>query len=392
MSLVRLRPVQVLPAAAVLAALAVVAPVATPEPPTAASVEPEAGAAAPRPAPQGLPEETRPLRILVVGDSISHGQTGSATWRYWLWRESLRQGRDIQMVGPDPWPARGRTYEHLDHGFTEQWRHGAIAGSGYERHIKRIPRLIREHRPHVILAELGFNDLQVRETTSARRTARLAMTFTRRVLAAGPRVHLVLSEIPSTSRRVRWWPGFARDKNALAARADRRVDAALARLGSPRVTRTDVRTDPRRPWRPARFTYDGSHPNSTGETVLAEHFADALHEIGQLPLRPRVFHREAWEPRPRFNALQRRPGAVTLWWGKDARRIYADTYTALVRVGRTVRRFTPRPNGAIVVELPRGRYAVRMVARRGSMVSRPGPKRWVRIGGAARAGDGSSAR
>ncbi len=381
----RCRPARLLSAAVTLAALGVLMPALAPDAPAMASADPEPGAqtgtAADRPTAPDLPEHERPLRIMVVGDSISHGQTGSATWRYWLWRESLRQGRDIRLVGPDPWPNRGRTYEHLDHGFERQWRHAAVAGSGYARHIDRITDLVHSYDPDVVLTELGFNDLSARRPASARHTARLALRYTRTVLAADPDVHLVLSQIPSTSRRMKGWPGFARRKNALTAEADRRTDAKLARLASPRVTRTDLRTDRRRPWRPARYTYDGSHPNSVGETVLAQHFADALHEIGVLPAKPRVFRREAWEPQPRFNAAQRSPGAVTLWWGKDARRIYADTYVAWVRVGSRVRRFAPRPNGAIRIELPRGRYVVRMVARRGSMTSRPGPAQWVRIPG-----------
>ncbi len=362
MRIVRRRPVRALVGVVALASLSLALPVAS-------GGVPGSRAAA----------EPPPLRVLVVGDSISQGQTGSATWRYWLWRETVRQGARVELVGPRRWPKHGRTYEHLDDGFGEQTWHAAVAGSRYQRHIDSIAGTIDAYDPDVVLTELGFNDLRVRDRSSARRTAIQAHAYTRAALAADPDLRVVLGEIPSTSRRVGWFRGFAATKNAMAADADARIDRKLARLGSPRVSRADLRSDPRKPWRPRQHTYDGSHPNSTGETLLAEHFADALHDLGHLPRAPQVFHREPWQPRPRFNAKQDRRGAVALWWGKDARRIHADTYVARVLVRGRTRRFTPRRSGAIVVDLPPGRYRVRMVARRGTMTSRPGPVRWVGI-------------
>ena len=360
------RPVRPLAAAVALAAVAVLAPVAGLRAPLAT---PAAASTGP----------DRPTRILVVGDSITAGQTGSATWRYWLWRETLRQGVAVRMVGPNQWLAYGRHYEHLDHGFAQQKRHGSFPGSGYEKHTELITRRIRRFEPDVVLAQIGYNDIEWNEPASAARTARLAMRFTRRVLAADPRVRLVLGEVPSSSRRIRGKPGFAEKRNTLAAETDRRIGRALARLDSPRVYRTNLRTHPKRGWRPRKHTFDGVHANSTGETLMAEHFATALYRMRVLPHWPRVWHREPWEPRPRLNRVETRRGSAVLRWGKDARWNHAERYVARVRVGGRVRRFQPRRSGQTVLTLPRGRYAVRMVAKRGTMTSRPGPRQWVAI-------------
>src|SRR4051794_32428419 len=41
-----------------------------------------------------------PLRILVVGDSMTQGSSGDWTWRYRLWRHLTDAGLAIDFVGP----------------------------------------------------------------------------------------------------------------------------------------------------------------------------------------------------------------------------------------------------------------------------------------------------
>ncbi|KAK0124754.1 hypothetical protein ONS96_008636 [Cadophora gregata f. sp. sojae] len=40
------------------------------------------------------------LRVMVVGDSMTHGQQGDYTWRYRIWQFFRNNGIDVQFVGP----------------------------------------------------------------------------------------------------------------------------------------------------------------------------------------------------------------------------------------------------------------------------------------------------
>ena len=41
-----------------------------------------------------------PVRILIVGDSITQGSAGDWTWRYRLWQHLTEHGVSVDFVGP----------------------------------------------------------------------------------------------------------------------------------------------------------------------------------------------------------------------------------------------------------------------------------------------------
>src|ERR1051325_8984064 len=49
-----------------------------------------------------MPQQQRQqaIKVMVVGDSISHGRQGDRTWRYRLWEWFRQQNVSIQFVGP----------------------------------------------------------------------------------------------------------------------------------------------------------------------------------------------------------------------------------------------------------------------------------------------------
>ncbi len=341
-------------------------------------------ALAPHPAtaPAAASPAPAPVRILVVGDSITTGMTGSATYRYWVYREFLRQGVPVQFVGNRTELAFGTYYEHRNLGFAQQTHHGAKQSTGFAWHNERIANQIRKHDADVVLAQIGFNNSnEVENPKASRNVADMAMTFTHLVLGADPDVRLVLGELPNTDRHPRKRPGFAAKKNRVLVEADRLINERVAALGSPRVFRNHLRSHPQYPYDSRIHTYDGSHANSTGETVMAQHFAEALHEMGVLPQMPKVMHKEPWQPRPRFTWAQPKPRGVSLHWYKDRQRVRAKRYHARVWYRGGFRTFWPRPTrkDPILMRLPPGRYAVRMIAHHGTMTSKPGPRRWVRV-------------
>src|SRR5690349_14095584 len=57
------------------------------------------GASAPAGAEETDPP-AHPLRVMIVGDSITQARNGEASYRYYLWQELRRQGVDVDFVGP----------------------------------------------------------------------------------------------------------------------------------------------------------------------------------------------------------------------------------------------------------------------------------------------------
>src|SRR4051794_28711463 len=41
-----------------------------------------------------------PVRVLIYGDSITHGSSGDWTWRYRLWQHLSDVGANVDFVGP----------------------------------------------------------------------------------------------------------------------------------------------------------------------------------------------------------------------------------------------------------------------------------------------------
>lgn len=137
-----------------------------------------------------------PLKIMIVGDSISHGREGDYTWRYRIWEWLQRSannnlfGREIHFVGPyqgtypaeKPSPPRppplqsdhyhaletsGSGYAHdIDPVFLHPIYSSHASANG--RQVKQaksfIAEQVRVHRPDICLVQLGFNDLGWRVT------------------------------------------------------------------------------------------------------------------------------------------------------------------------------------------------------------------------------------
>lgn len=321
------------------------------------------------------------LRVMFVGDSITQGRQGDATYRYFVWREFVRQQVPVTFVGPTKELAKTRgtpsNYLRTDLGFETQ--HAAKGSSRFPSHIARIDSLVQAHRPDVIALMLGYNDAGKTDgRTIAINTARyLELTW-----RADPDIQFVLGEITSAYR-------FKRSKAARRNRETARANALVREWygDDPRVSIASNVTDARRPWNPAQHSYDGVHPNMEGQSLLGFHFAQAFRAGGDLHAAPATPTSPKWKVRPRIESVgvasHRSSGrrTVALRWPTQARRIYVKGFRLVIR----------RPNGALVVvrnsarakqarvSLQPGRYRARLVAWRGPMVSPPGPTKSFRV-------------
>jgi hypothetical protein len=215
------------------------------------------------------------MRYLFVGDSMTVGSAGDYTWRYRMWQHLCGLGEPFSVVGPrvtlyDKANDAPVSTDYADPRFPQPARrHLAGWGEGWLHMAPLIGEVVRDHRPDVLLISLGLIDLGF--YTTAEQTAVNVERFIAEARSAEPRLRMVLLPvIPNT--RAELDPGFAGE----CADLNERMAKAVADLDSPvspllmasRPADYDIHLD----------TYDGTHPNPSGEHKIAGAFADAMHQ------------------------------------------------------------------------------------------------------------------
>lgn len=254
------------------------------------------------PGPAGAAVPPRPVRILLLGDSVTQGSAGDWTWRYRLWQHFERAGVAVNLVGPrdDLWndvTKRHGSGAYVDPGFDSD--HAARWGMTIEAPDVPVGDLVVQFRPDVVVVMLGINDLFVDPPESvAGRTTELVAE----VREAAPATSLVLAEATQT------WFTTAPAFNELLAEVASTADQPGSRVVVAR-TAADYDKD--------ADTWDNSHPNARGEVKIAAAVADALSEIGVGPPADRPLPAVQVGPRTgaRLRAAARVRGARLTWRG-----------------------------------------------------------------------------
>ncbi|WP_329442262.1 GDSL-type esterase/lipase family protein [Streptomyces canus] len=217
------------------------------------------------------------LRFMPVGDSMTIGSAGEHTWRYRMWHH-LRDtyGGPFAIVGPretlyDKAADAPTSYEYADPDFPRA--HLAGWGEGWLHMAPLIGEAVRAHRANVLLVSLGLIDLGF--YTNAEQTAENVRAFVAEARRADPRIRMaVLPVIPNV--RAESDPPFATE----VTRFNELLAKAIADLDEPRSPLLPV--SPPASYDINHDTYDGTHPNASGEHKIAAAFAAAMHQAWDL--------------------------------------------------------------------------------------------------------------
>lgn len=242
-----------------------------------------------------------PVRIMLIGDSVTQGSAGDWTWRYRLWRHFARAGVPVDFVGPrqDLWDNitdQPGSLDYVDPDFDQDH----AARWGMQALVPDIPadRLVEDYRPDVVVEMLGVNDLLYGASpeTVAARTADLVDE----VHGVDPEVDVVLAEATQT-----WFAGVA-DFNDLLGDVAAAADPSAGQVVVARTASGyDLDAD----------TWDTSHPNAQGEVKIAAAVADSLSELGVGPPATRPLPDPPVGPRTGAEvAAVAGDGFVTLTW------------------------------------------------------------------------------
>jgi hypothetical protein len=212
-----------------------------------------------------------------VGDSMTIGSAGEHTWRYRMW-EHLREtyAGPFALVGPretlyDKATDAPTSYEYADPDFPRA--HLAGWGEGWMHMAPLIGEAVRTSRADVLLVSLGLIDLGF--YTNAEQTAENVSRFVAEARAANSRIRVAVLPVIPNVRAADDAP-FATQVtrfNELLAKtvADLDEPRSPLLLASPPPS-YDIHLD----------TYDGTHPNASGEHKIAAAFADAMHQAWDL--------------------------------------------------------------------------------------------------------------
>lgn len=221
--------------------------------------------------------DERMLRFMPVGDSQTIGSAGEHTWRYRMWQHlRATYGGPFRIVGPretlyDKATESPDSYEYAEPDFPQA--HLAGWGEGWIHMVPLIRDAVRVHRADVLLVSLGLIDLGF--YTNAEQTAENVRAFVAEARAANPRIRMaVLPVIPNV--RAQSDAPFA----AAVASFNDFLAKAVADLDEPRSPLLlvspplgyDIHLD----------TYDGTHPNESGEHRITEAFAEAMYQAWDL--------------------------------------------------------------------------------------------------------------
>lgn len=322
-----------------------------------------------------------PVKIMVVGDSISHGSRGDATWRYFADKELTRQGVKHEFVGPHAGPAVSKsvtTYSASDYLWPFQGRHAALGGSRYDDHLSVIESRMLTYTPDVVVVGLGWNDISAGE--SAERVRDEAVLLVQKIRSVNPKVRLVIGEItPRAKNNVR---------HERTLKANRLIRSAFALDSSVSFNETTSTTGMK--WNPKRHTWDNTHPNLYGQALLGYRYNQALHIAGVLPSKPAPFKAPGkWKVRGGVKASKI---AVAAAKSGTRLKVTVPDYSGRVRYSRVrvavvntstrtkvVRTVRARAATTIALPVSSGQNLVRVTLQRGSTKFAPGPLQKQRV-------------
>ncbi|MEM9091613.1 MAG: carbohydrate-binding protein [Cyanobacteria bacterium P01_F01_bin.53] len=209
-----------------------------------------------------------PIKIVTLGDSITHAARGYNSYRRNLWNRLAKDGYIVDFVGSQNQTYHGTRFpdskfDH-DHEGHSGWRIDEINKGRRDRPAEgSLPKWLKTYTPDIALVHLGSNDV-FQNQSAASSAAELKQTI--QILRNdNPNIAIFLAQlIPAEVAKLN--QGI-KQLNALIPR----VVADTNRKNSPVIL-----VDQHKGVDAAKSTYDRIHPNKKGEAEMARRWFAAL--------------------------------------------------------------------------------------------------------------------
>ena len=211
------------------------------------------------------PALVHPLKVMAVGDSITHGVRGQTSYRLPLNTLLTQAGCGYQFVG-----SQASNYQHNGFNSPHESYTGHTADqflTGHTDHAGAnagITQSMQSFDPNVVLLHIGTNDMRLGQSIDT------TLSEIDQIIAA---IHQHNpSAIVFVANVIPWYLAAQPQVQALGDR----IEAYVAQLANSQVRLVDVRTG----YTPAMMISDQAHPNATGDTHIANAFFNAYNSAG----------------------------------------------------------------------------------------------------------------
>ncbi len=199
------------------------------------------------------------LRIMPLGDSITQADRNHNSYRRSLWIKLRQAGYAVDFVGSTRSNYLGNAPQSdFDQDHEGHW------GWQVDQVLARIDGWTRNAKPDIVLLHLGTNDLLrgQRDDEIINKLRQLIEALRRQ----NPRSTILLAQlIPSVGAEVQ-----TQRFNQRIAELARSMNASTSPI---------ILVDQYTGFNATQDTYDGLHPNASGEEKMADHWFDALQKV-----------------------------------------------------------------------------------------------------------------
>ena len=224
---------------------------------------------------------TEPLRILPLGNSITQSDAGHLSYRYSLWKKLIDANIEVDFVGSHAvnyngnpaWPKyKGKSFDADNEGHWGWSADQVLHGNSGEPSKGKLSQWLTGYTPDIVLMHLGTNDMfrnqPLKETLDELREV------VKQIRAKNPKVTILLAKlIPAYEAKV--GPQAANNIKLL----NEQIPALVQELNSAAspVILVDQHTGFNATT--GADTWDGIHPNASGEEKMAQCWFEAIMEV-----------------------------------------------------------------------------------------------------------------
>jgi len=202
------------------------------------------------------------LKILPLGDSITHGYTSRGGYRYPLEKLMKARGVSIDFVGSEK-SKKDSFFDatDVDHEGHLGWRIDQISA--------KVPEWIRNHNPDIVLLLIGTNDVyQKFDVTGAPQRLR---NLVRQILTIDPQVRVIVGSLFPAKHSMIQDPNVNRQIEQDLDYFNREIKSQFTEI-SPRFRLVDLNDR----MNAMTMTVDGVHPTKSAYEEIARRWFSAL--------------------------------------------------------------------------------------------------------------------
>ena len=203
------------------------------------------------------------IRIMPIGDSITESRNGYSSYRYWLWRLLQDNGCNVDFVGGRRGVSDGRkgggqrtpSRTNFDQDHQSYW------GLRADEVLNRAPSFAETYVPNVALIHLGTNDMFQNQSTGS--TIDEIANIVSTLRAFNPDVVVIIAQVIPSTRSI---------SRLVSLNAQIPVIAAQLNNDTSPVVHVDQFAN----FSANSDTFDGVHPDDSGEQKMAQNWFNAF--------------------------------------------------------------------------------------------------------------------